>query len=440
MEKDSEALQSKLSQQNSEITAALEEARHRESVAALKCQEAESKIQESFRIEKESAEKLLHWEKQANESRKKEDIALRSVADLKRDQMILDESMALLKEYDKQLQERDLKIRDTWNTVRKELLKLIKQDPDINIENIFADASFQPPSDGICQDSSEKSIFLSNKDFNCDTIPAIYKSWNRAAKREMFLEQWSMQLALEASRQNAHAESLKKTRQDFSEEINQAKSNRKTAEQLIKEIQVKEVELEDGIQDLELREKKLMDDRARIEEMRVSLEREQKDFESLSKDVDARSNSLKVLETSWKDRMAELRDREKSVSDLQRRLSYQRQAMEERESRLLEAEEHLRDDTVALSSKRSLLTSLEAKLASKEAELKEREADADALLAASKNEMSLASETSAKSHARLIEIEENALELESLSEEIDRRMQLLLSLEEKARVQETKIR
>ena len=438
MEKDSEALHNRLSQQNLEIASALEKACHRESVAALRCQEAEAKIQESLRMERESAEKISHWEKVASEAREKEEIALRSVADLKHDQLIVDESMALLKEYEKRLQEKDLKIRDTWNTVRKELLKLMKQEPDNSIEYIFAGASFQPPSNVACKDSSERSIFLSRKDFNHASIPEIYKSWNRAAKLETFLEQWSMQLALEASRQKAHAESLEKARQDFAEELDEAKSNRKTAEQLIKEIQVKEVELEDGIHDLELREKKLMDERAWLEDVRVSLEREQKDLESLSKDVDARSNSLKLLETSWKDRMAELRDREKSVSDLQRRLSHQRQAMEEREARLLEAEEHLRDDTVALSSKRSLLSSLEAQLASKEAELKEREADADALLAASRNEMTLASETSAKSHARLIEIEENALELESLSEEIDRRMQLLFTLEEKAKGEERK--
>lgn len=438
IEKEAEALQSQASQRNLEVSAALEKASQRESAAALRHHEAVATMQQALQIKEDSERKISHWQKEVHESRERELKALKSIETLDQEKLILQKSMESLRDLEKHLQEREWKLHESWKSIKNEASRMaspILNEPGSALHSVLELDALKKDA-LLAEEGKENVSFLSNQEFNASNpnmFSKIYTSWTQAAKKETLLQRWTVSLILESNRQKAWEDRLAQDQRDFANQAVEAKENRSVAEQLMKEIEVKEMELDSNMRQFEISQKKLHAERSRLEHLSNELHKQQDELETARKELYCRDTSLKSLESSWKDRMSEVRDREKAVSDLQRRLAHQREALEDRESRLLEAEEQLRDDTMAISSRRSALNDLETRLANKESELKEREADADALLVASRKEMELASHISSKSQARLVEIEERALELEAVSEHIDEKMKALYQFEELAR-------
>ena len=435
LEKEAETLQAMVSEKNLNISSALEKASQKESAAALKIQEADMMMQQAIRIKEDAEKQVLQWEKEVHESREKELKAAQSVERVQQDTLILQKSMESLKALENHLQEREWKLHESWKAIKVEASRSaepILNEPGNALYNILELDSLHKDAKRAEEDTENVSI-LSNQKFNAsnpEIFSKLYTSWAHAAKKETLLQRWTVSLVLEAKRQQACEDRLTQSQREFSTQLADAQQHRSTAEKLMKEIEMKEIELENSMREYEVSQKKLCSEKARLEHDSLELQKQQDELEAAKRELYCRESSIKSLEISWKDRMSEVRDREKSVSDLQRRLAHQREALEDRESRLLESEEKLRDDTMALSSKRSALDAIETRLSKKEADLKEREADADALLSASRKEMELASQVSSKSQARLIEIEERALELEAVSEQIDEKMRHLQNLED----------
>jgi len=432
LESDAQSIHDKLTQQSAELAAATEAALQRETAAAFKMKEAESKMEETVELRKIHEEEITKWEKEIADSHKRIDAARETVQAMKNEQLIVQEKTKMLQGIENNLREREWKLQDSWNLVKAEASKLLEgcaEEPAPSGAFGFLDLDDSLPSEvSFTLKRTERSPD-SGSSFT-DSREHSYQIWHDMTRRETILQRWATALSLEHSRIKRLSERISCLQRQHEEGMSKAAQDRITAEKLLKEIKEREVELEHAAQELETRENRVQHQKRKVAEDVEDVSTSKEEIELKRKEVDTRSKTLSSLEVTWKERMTELRDRERLVNESHKRLSQQRETLEEREVRVLEDEAKLRDELASLSAKRTSLLNLEHALLTKESELKDREQDSDALLIAARKERDATALAVTESRNRLSAIEERSAELEALSEHVSHSMSKLDELED----------
>ena len=379
-------LQEALTARNMELMALNEATLAREAAAAESKVAAEERMDQARALEQES----LAWKQRSEEA---EAVLC--------DKEVVARHMRALREYSDALSDREFKLRESWDACVAQASALVDTE-DTSMRFVVSPEAM----DAIRRDAKLAEDLTSSS--SSAGVPCA-----ACTKHETRLQRWAVNLALETNALRARTERVAHAEACHRQEIAEAKANRETADALMSEISVKELELDCAVPALEAREKAIERKSAMLEEKERDLERALEKVARDALELSTRERALKALETRWEDRVAEVSSREQSMASMQRRMAEQRSTLESRELHVMEEEERLRVELIELADKRTKLQSAADSLKIAEQRVAERELDADTLLVEARRETELVREFEQDLALKFRRLGALALEIES---------------------------